>query len=123
MYFTPEALLNHVFEVLRKPKAPNTKGMQSYDSFHLSDNKKTLKTFLRECGAMISFVMSEKRKVFFTFAQKSILNKIRHITKQSKEAKIEEIQIYYKSIEKSRKRLDTLYHKKLQQTIIISHII
>jgi hypothetical protein len=24
MYFTPEALLNHVFEVLRKPKAPNT---------------------------------------------------------------------------------------------------
>jgi hypothetical protein len=24
MYFTPETLLNHVFEDLRKPKAPNT---------------------------------------------------------------------------------------------------
>jgi hypothetical protein len=24
MYFSPETLLNHVFEVLRKPKAPNT---------------------------------------------------------------------------------------------------
>jgi hypothetical protein len=23
MYFTPETLLNHVFEDLRKPKAPN----------------------------------------------------------------------------------------------------
>jgi hypothetical protein len=26
MYFTPEMLLNHVFEDLRKPKAPNTGG-------------------------------------------------------------------------------------------------
>jgi hypothetical protein len=25
MYYTPETLLNHVFEDLRKPKAPNTK--------------------------------------------------------------------------------------------------
>jgi hypothetical protein len=24
MYYTPETLLNHVFEDLRKPKAPNT---------------------------------------------------------------------------------------------------
>jgi hypothetical protein len=24
MYFTPETLLNHVFEDLRKPKAPNS---------------------------------------------------------------------------------------------------
>jgi hypothetical protein len=26
MYFTPETLLNHVFEDLRKPKAPNKLG-------------------------------------------------------------------------------------------------
>jgi hypothetical protein len=25
MYFTPETLLNHVFEDLRKPKAPNNR--------------------------------------------------------------------------------------------------
>jgi hypothetical protein len=25
MYYTPETLLNHVFEDLRKPKAPNTR--------------------------------------------------------------------------------------------------
>jgi hypothetical protein len=28
MYFTPETLLNHVFEVLRKPKAPNSSPLQ-----------------------------------------------------------------------------------------------
>jgi hypothetical protein len=29
MYFTPETLLNHVFEDLRKPKAPNNIGILS----------------------------------------------------------------------------------------------
>jgi hypothetical protein len=28
MYFTPKTLLNHVFEDLRKPKAPNTHDAQ-----------------------------------------------------------------------------------------------
>jgi hypothetical protein len=29
MYFTPKTLLNHVFEDLRKPKAPNKHGMNA----------------------------------------------------------------------------------------------
>jgi hypothetical protein len=29
MYYTPETLLNHVFEDLRKPKAPNTPSLVS----------------------------------------------------------------------------------------------
>jgi hypothetical protein len=32
MYYTPETLLNHVFEDLRKPKAPNKKDFG--DEFH-----------------------------------------------------------------------------------------
>jgi hypothetical protein len=28
MYFTPETLLNHIFEDLRKPKAPNSSPSQ-----------------------------------------------------------------------------------------------
>jgi hypothetical protein len=31
MHFTPETLLNHVFEDLRKPKAPNTKVFSKID--------------------------------------------------------------------------------------------
>jgi hypothetical protein len=31
MYFTPETLLNHVFEDLRKPKAPNSISIHHYN--------------------------------------------------------------------------------------------
>jgi hypothetical protein len=65
------------------------KGMQSYVSFHLSNSEKAPKSFLREYSAMISFVMCEKKgRCFSPSAQKHMLNKISHITKQSKEAKI-----------------------------------
>jgi hypothetical protein len=50
MYFTPETLLNHVFEDLRKPKAPNMakwvvlielKTKVVFDLLHISDNLRT----------------------------------------------------------------------------------
>jgi hypothetical protein len=34
MYYTPETLLNHVFEDLRKPKAPNITPLISVNSEH-----------------------------------------------------------------------------------------
>jgi hypothetical protein len=40
MYFTPETLLNHVFEDLRKPKVPNTVEIEG---------EEVQKTLLREC--------------------------------------------------------------------------
>jgi hypothetical protein len=39
MYFTPETLLNHVFEDLRKPKAPN-KGLRGYSSTSTKEERK-----------------------------------------------------------------------------------
>jgi hypothetical protein len=36
MYYTPETLLNHVFEDLQKPKAPNTILRLERDAFNLS---------------------------------------------------------------------------------------
>jgi hypothetical protein len=57
-------------------------------------------------------------------AKKRMLNKISHITKESKEAKIEEIRIYYRSSEKISKVFRHFAPSKiLQQIIIVFHII
>jgi hypothetical protein len=62
--------------------------MESYVSFHLSNGEQAPKSFLREYRATISFVMCEKKRMgFSSSAQKHMLNKISHITKESKEAK------------------------------------
>jgi hypothetical protein len=62
--------------------------MKSYVSFHLSNDEQAPKSFLRECRATISFVMCEKKGMGFSPSnQKHMLNKISHITKESKEAK------------------------------------
>jgi hypothetical protein len=42
MYFTPETLLNHVFEVLRKPKAPNRYDVLYSSSMVLAVSKRVL---------------------------------------------------------------------------------
>jgi hypothetical protein len=50
---------------------------------------------------MISFVMCEKKeRCFSPLAQKRVLYKISHITKESKEAKIEKLRIYYTTSKK-----------------------
>jgi hypothetical protein len=49
MYFTPETLLDHTFEDLRKLKAPNNRAQIK----HLVKVKKTPKLFLRECKARL----------------------------------------------------------------------
>jgi hypothetical protein len=74
---------------------------------------------------MISFVMCEKKGMCFSpSAQKHILNIISHITKESKEEKIEEVRIYYISFEKVSISFRNFAPPKiLQQTTTGSHII
>jgi hypothetical protein len=49
MYYTPETLLNDVFEDLRKTKAPNTFDNTRYDHCIIMGVVLELKVFLREC--------------------------------------------------------------------------
>jgi hypothetical protein len=51
--------------------------------------KKDPESFLREYRATISFIMCEKKRRFFSpLVQKHMLNKISHIIKENKEAKM-----------------------------------